>query len=235
MPKDKSRTRKRRPSWRRSLFRSACLVFCLLTIRVVALQAFTITSGSMEPTLLAGDFVWVNKAALGSRIPFTDIRIPGYSEPRRGEILVFDPPHDDTLVVVKRLVGMPGDTLEMRGKALYVNGLAQDEPYVLHRNDTPDFSAAAMGWQRDILVGGPRNDYLATRDTWGPLVIPEDHYFMLGDNRDNSIDSRTWGLLERSRFEGRIIVRYFSYNRDSYQPFPFIREIRWDRIGTRPR
>ena len=188
----------------------------------------------MEPTLLAGDFVWVNKAALGSRIPFTDIRIPGYSEPRRGEILVFDPPHDDTLMVVKRLVGMPGDTLAMRDKTLFVNGVARDEPYVL-RTDQPDLSTGEMLWQRQIVIGGPREDYLPTRDNWGPLVIPAGRYFMLGDNRDNSIDSRIWGLLERWRFEGRIIVRYFSYNRDSYRAFPFIREIRWDRIGTRPR
>ncbi|MCY4646983.1 MAG: signal peptidase I [Gammaproteobacteria bacterium] len=234
MPGHKPTIGKRRQSWRQSLLGGACLVFCLLTIRVVALQAFTITSGSMEPTLLAGDFVWVNKAALGSRIPFTDIRVPGYSEPRRGEILVFDPPHDDTLMVVKRLVGMPGDTLAMRDKTLFVNGVARDEPYVL-RTDQPDLSTGAMLWQRQIVIGGPREDYLPTRDNWGPLVIPDGRYFMLGDNRDNSIDSRTWGLLERWRLEGRIVVRYFSYNRDSYRAFPFIREIRWDRIGTRPR
>lgn len=210
-------------------------MFSVLTVRVVALQAFTITSGSMEPTLLAGDFIFVNKAALGSRVPFTDIRIPGYSEPRRGEILVFDPPHEDTLIVIKRLIGVPGDTLEMRDKTLYLNGQPQDEPYVLHTDDEPDFSAGEMLWQRESLVGGLRDNYLPTRDTWGPLVIPEDRYFMLGDNRDQSLDSRVWGLLERWRFEGRIIVRYFSYNRDSYRPFPFLREIRWSRIGTRPR
>ncbi len=235
MGQSKGKAEERRPSWRCTLLRSVCLVFSLLTVRVVALQAFTITSGSMEPTLMAGDFLFVNKAALGSRIPFTDIRVPGYSEPRRGEILVFDPPHDDTLILVKRLVGMPGDTLEMRDNTLYLNGQAQDEPYVRHTNDEPDFSAAAMLWQQEVLVGGPREDYLPTRDTWGPLVVPDGRYFMLGDHRDESLDSRTWGLLERWRFEGRIIVRYFSYNRDSYRPFPFIREIRWSRIGTRPK
>lgn len=235
MGQNKPKRREQGPSWRRSLVRTACLVFGLLTIRVVALQAFTITSGSMEPTLSAGDFLLVNKAALGSRIPFTDIRIPGYSEPERGEILVFDPPHEDTLTVIKRLVGMPGDTLEMRDKTLYLNGRALDEPYVLHTDGESDLSAAPMLWQQEILVGGPRENYRPTRDTWGPLVIPGDRYFMLGDNRDESLDSRTWGLLERWRFEGRVIVRYFSYNRDSYRPFPFIREIRWNRIGTLPR
>jgi signal peptidase I len=151
MGQNKLKDKERRPSWRRSLLRSACLVLSLLTVRVVALQAFTITSGSMEPTLMPGDFPFVNKAALGSRIPFTDIRVPGYSEPRRGEILVFDPPHEDTLIVVKRLIGMPGDTLEMRDKTLYLNGRAQDEPYVRQTDGEPDFTVAAMLWQQEIL------------------------------------------------------------------------------------
>ena len=226
------KARKRKPSWKRTCLESACFVLGMLTIRVVALQAFTITSGSMEPTLLVGDYVFANRAAMGSRIPFTALRIPGYAEPRRGDILVFDPPHDDTLILVKRLIGMPGDTLEMRDKVLYRNGEAQDEPYVQYTG-VEDFHSASMLWQRDILLAGSRN-YLPTRDTWGPLVVPPGRYFMLGDHRDDSLDSRTWGTLERWRFEGRVVLRYFSYNRDSYKPFPFIREIRWDRIGTRP-
>ena len=150
MRQKKRKLKERGPAWRRSLVRTACLVFGLLTVRVVALQAFTITSGSMEPTLSAGDFLLVNKAALGSRIPFTAIRIPGYSEPERGEILVFDPPHEDTLIVIKRLVGMPGDTLEMRNKTLYLNGRVLDEPCVRHNDAEPDFSAAAMLWQQEV-------------------------------------------------------------------------------------
>ena len=172
---------------------------------------------------------------MGGRIPFTALRIPGYAEPQRGEILVFDPPHDDTLIVVKRLIGMPGDTLEMRDKVLYRNGEAQDEPYVQYTGVEQDFHSPSMLWQRDILLASPRNGYLPTRDTWGPLVVPPDRYFMLGDHRDESLDSRMWGTLERWRFEGRVVLRFFSYNRDSYKPFPFIREIRWDRIGTRLR
>lgn len=163
MQRNRSKPGNQRPFWKSSLLRGACLLLSVLTVRVVALQAYTITSGSMEPTLQVGDFVFVNKAALGARIPFTDLRIPGYSEPGRGEILVFDPPHEETLILVKRLIGM------------------------------------------------------------------------LGDSRDDSLDSRTWGLLERWRFEGRVVFRHFSYNRDSYRPFPFIREIRWNRMGTRPK
>ncbi len=233
MQQNRSKPGNQRPSWKSSLLRGACLLLSVLTVRVVALQAYTITSGSMEPTLLVGDFVFVNKAALGARIPFSDLRIPGYSEPGRGEILVFDPPHEETLILVKRLIGMPGDTLEMRDKVLYRNGAAQHKPYVMYKPEIADHAAPAMLWQRSALVGGPRADYLPTRDTWGPIVIPADRYFMLGDSRDDSLDSRTWGLLERWRFEGRVVFRHFSYNRDSYRPFPFIREIRWNRIGTR--
>lgn len=205
-----------------------------LVIRFFLFQTFVITSGSMENTLLVGDFLIVNSAAMGSRVPLTDLRIPGYSEPRRGDILVFDPPHEDTLILVKRLVGMPGDTLEMRDKVLYLNGEAHDEPYVVWTNQ-PDYSAPDMLWQREVLLGGARDDYRPSRDTWGPIVIPPDRYFMLGDNRDTSLDGRTWGLLERWRFEGRAARIYFSYNRGSFLPFPWLREVRWGRIGDRVR
>ncbi len=205
-----------------------------LVIRFFLFQTFVITSGSMENTLLVGDFLIVNRAAIGSRVPLTDLRIPGYSEPRRGDILVFDPPHEDTLILVKRLVGMPGDTLEMQDKMLLLNGEPMDEPYVVRTNQ-PDYSAPDMLWQRDILLGGPRDDYRPSRDNWGPIVIPPDRYFMLGDNRDTSLDGRTWGLLEPWRFEGRAVAIYFSYNRGSFLPFPWLREVRWGRIFDRVR
>ena len=168
MRQNRSKRRNRRSSWKSSLLRAACLVLSVLTVRVVALQAYTITSGSMEPTLLVGDFVFVNKAALGARIPFTEVRIPGYSEPGRGEILVFDPPHEETLILVKRLIGIPGDTLEMRDKVLYRNGEAQNEPYVMYKPEIADHTAPAMLWQRSVLVGGPQSGLLAHARHMGP-------------------------------------------------------------------
>ncbi|MYA64009.1 MAG: signal peptidase I [Gemmatimonadetes bacterium] len=208
--------------------------FLFFILRLFILQTFVITSGSMEGTLLVGDFLVVNRAAIGSRVPFTDIRIPGYSEPRRGDVLVFDPHHEEDMTLVKRLVGIPGDTLEMRDKVLYLNGEAQDEPYVVTTRalDAPD---PTMLWQREHLVGGPRDDYRPSRDNWGPIAIPPGYFFMLGDNRDSSLDSRYWGLLEGRRFEGRAVAIYFSYNRGSARPFPWIREIRGSRIGDRIR
>jgi len=214
--------------WAKSLAIALVLFFVLRSFLV---QTFVITSGSMEDTLLVGDMLMVNRAALGSPVPFTGVRIPGYSEPRRLDVIVFDPPHEESLKLVKRLMGLPGDTLQMRNRVLYINGVAQDEPYLKHA-DVPDDVHPWMEWQRDYLAPGVDPlAYAPTRDNWGPLVIPEDRYFMMGDNRETSLDSRYWGLLEGWRLEGRAIFIYFSYNKESYRPFPWLREIRWRRIG----
>lgn len=206
-------------------------VVLFLVLRTFLVQTFVITSGSMEGTLLVGDMLVVNRAAIGSKIPGTDVRIPGYSTPRRGDVLVFDPPHEETLKLIKRLIGMPGDTLEMRDRILYRNGVIVDEPYVVH-TDASDEMHPWMEWQRDFVAPGvDARAYAPTRDNWGPLVIPEDRYFMMGDNRERSLDSRYWGLLEGWRLEGRALFTYYSYNKDSYDPFPAIREVRWGRIG----
>ena len=215
--------------WLKSLL-VAGLIFIVL--RTFLIQTFVITSGSMEDTLLVGDFLVVNRAAIGSPVPFTGLRIPGYSDPRRFDIIVFDPPHEPDLKLVKRLIGMPGDTVAMRDKLLLINGQPVEEPYVKH-DAMPDETHPWMAWQSRYLAPGvDAGSYQPSRDTWGPLVIPEDHYFMLGDNREASLDSRYWGLLEGWRLEGRAVVIYFSYNRGSFRPFAFLREVRWGRIGN---
>ena len=215
--------------WTKSILVALVLFFF---IRSFLVHTFVIISGSMEETLLVGDLLLVNRVAVGSPIPGTSIRIPGYSEPKRGDIIVFDPPHEENMKLVKRLIGLPGDTLEMKDKILYINGVAPDEPYVQHTVDYADDPNPMMNWQRDYVIGDHGNGrYRPTRDNWGPLVIPPGRYFMMGDNRDTSLDSRYWGLLERWRLEGRAVMVYFSYNKESFRPFPWIREIRWGRIG----
>ncbi|MGD2068310.1 MAG: signal peptidase I [Gemmatimonadota bacterium] len=206
-------------------------VVLFLVLRTFLVQTFVITSGSMEDTLLVGDFLMVNRAAIGSRIPLTDIRIPGYSEPHRFDVLVFDPPHEEDLKLVKRLIGLPGDTLSMHGGRLSINGEVVEEPYV-KRVPVPDQEDYRMAWQRDYLVDAvdPAR-YAPSRDEWGPIVIPPDHYFMLGDNRNESLDSRYWGLLEGWRLEGRAVVIYFSYDRETLKPFPALTAPRPGRIG----
>ncbi len=214
--------------WTKSIVIAVAL---FLFLRTFLLQTFVITSGSMEGTLLVGDMLLVNRVAIGSPIPGTGLRIPGYSSPKRGDVLVFDPPHEDDLMLIKRLVGMPGDTIEMRERVVYVNGDPREEPYVVHRVDGDEMHPW-MEWQREYVAPGINPaTYAPTRDNWGPLIIPDDRYFMLGDNREQSLDSRYWGLLEGWRLEGRAVFTYYSYNKDSYRPFPALREVRWGRIG----
>jgi signal peptidase I len=175
----------------------------------------------------------VNRLALGTRIPGTRVLTPGYSEPRRGDVLVFDPAHEEGRTrLVKRLIGMPGDTLQMRDGRLQINGAIMDEPYAKRGGGASDHHDPEMLWQLAHLL--PDADPTArtpTRDNWGPLAVPDGYYFMLGDNRDGSRDSRYWGLVERWRLEGRAMFFYFSYDRDSPTPFALLREVRWDRIG----
>jgi signal peptidase I len=214
--------------WAKSLLIAVVL---FLIIRTFLAQTFVIISGSMEGTLLVGDLLLVNRAAVGSRVPGTSMRIPGYTTPERGDVLVFDPHHEVDMKLVKRLLGLPGDTLEMRGKQLYINGERLSEPYARHETDGDDLTDPIMMWQRDFLLPGTDRDaYQPTRDDWGPIIIPEEYYFMLGDNRDLSYDSRYWGPLEQWRIEGRVVLIYFSYNKQPLRPFPWLREIRWGRI-----
>ena len=212
--------------------KSLVVAFVLfIFIRSFLIHTFVIISGSMEETLLVGDLLLVNRAAVGSPVPGTPWRIPGYSKVKRGDVLVFDPPHEPDLKLVKRLMGLPGDTIEMRNKVFYVNGKPLEEPYTKH-SDPRDDPHPWMSWQQEYLLPDHANgSYAPTRDNWGPLVIPEDRYFMLGDNRDTSLDSRYWGFLEGWRLEGRAVLVYFSYNKLSLRPFPWLKEIRWGRIG----
>lgn len=219
--------------WARSIAVAAVL---FLVIRFFLVQTFVITSGSMEDGLLVGDLLVANRAAFGARIPGTTRHLPGYSEPHRGDVVVFDPHHDVDEPLVKRLVGLPGDTLRMAAGQLWVNGEARDEPYVKHTSPGTDAAAPEMAWQRDYLVGtvDPRT-YTPTRDDWGPLVVPEGHFFMLGDNRDTSYDSRYWGPLATWRLIARVSFVYYSWDANRYKPFPWITAARWRRIGKRVR
>jgi signal peptidase I len=211
---------------------STAIVLFLL-IRTFLVEAFKIPTGSMENTLLVGDFLLVNKAVYGAEIPATHARLPGITAPHRNDVIVFLPPHDPTKNYVKRIVGVAGDTLQMRDKLLYLNGEPQREPWARNIDPFTDPSDPRMRWQGDFLVKPPRNprDYRPTRDNWGPLVVPVGKYFALGDNRDNSEDSRYWGFLDEAAIKGRPIFVYYSYAKDPLDPFSWISAIRWARIG----
>lgn len=210
-------------------------VILFLFIRTFLLEAFQIPSGSMERTLLAGDFLFVNKAVYGAQIPGTSARLPAFSAPHRGDVIVFEYPKDPSLNYVKRVVGVGGDTIAMDAGTLIVNGQRQNETYVQRTDPHHDIEAADFVWQREFLVDatpGQRWHYRPTRDSWGPLLVPAGKFFVLGDNRDNSLDSRFWGFVDKAAVKGRPLLVYFSYDRGATEPVPWLTDIRWSRLGS---
>ncbi|HEX8723860.1 MAG TPA: signal peptidase I [Gemmatimonadaceae bacterium] len=209
-------------------------VAIFLVIRAFFVEAFHIPTGSMENTLLPGDFLLVNKLAYGAEVPFTHDRLPALEHPKFGDVIVFDYPRDPTQNFVKRLVGLPGDTLSMRDGLLIRNGVAVHEKYVLREAPDMDRAAEDFDWQRQYLVRSAQAApvYHPSRDNWGPLVVPPRHYFVLGDNRDDSMDSRYWGFVPDSLVTGRPILIYYSYAPDSsHQAFAWMTHVRWKRLG----
>jgi signal peptidase I len=212
-------------------------VALFLVVKTLLVEAFKIPSGSMENTLLVGDFLIVNKLVYGAEVPFTGRHLPRLRSPKRGDVVVFQWPEDRTKNFVKRLVGLPGDTLEMRSGVLFRNGLAQSENYVRRTEPDLDPAEAEFRWQRNHLVrtAEAQAGYHPSRNNWGPLIVPSANYFVLGDNRDNSLDSRYWGFVPDSLVRGRPILVYYSYAPDTAHGAAWLTHIRWRRIGERIR
>jgi signal peptidase I len=218
-----------------------------LFIRAFFVEAYRIPSGSMIPTLLIGDWLFVNKLVYGPHVPFTSVNLPGYSAPKRGDVVVFVSPYqpdeaerneDPTPTLVKRLVGMPGDTLFMRAGLLHVNGIPQRQGYGAEDNPKgdPDEVNPLFDWQKKVGIIKSRFGAAPaqpTHDNWGPFVVPAGRYFMMGDNRYNSKDSRYWGTVPRENIRGRPIFIYYTYvpQNESDRAVSFITDIRWGRIG----
>ena len=243
---------RRRPTFRFvwEWIRSVTIALGLfLVVRSFFIEAFKIPTGSMEGTLLVGDFLLVNKMVYGAELPFTGVKLPAVRHPQRGDVIVFQWPVDRTKNFVKRIVGMPGDTLAMRHGNLIRNGRMLREPYVSHTSPGMDVADDEFNWQLAYLLGAnhpvktpPRSPlsvptlearpgYHPTRNNWGPLVVPQGNYFVLGDNRDNSLDSRYWGWVADSLVRGQPLVVYYSYNPDGDVKLDWLTRVRWKRFG----
>jgi signal peptidase I len=189
-----------------------------LVVRALFVQAFTIPSGSMKPTLLVGDYVLVNKFVYGPRIPFMDKRFFRLKDPQRGDIIVFKYPRNHKRDFIKRVIGTPGDVVEVRNKVVYVNGKRFEDSYA-------QFVDRAV-----YMVGN------IPRDNFGPVTVPADKYFAMGDNRDQSEDSRYWGFVDIGEIKGKAFIIYWSANMDrtpliSVGDFKKFYPPRFDRIG----
>jgi len=195
--------------WGEALFVAAILA---LIIRTFVVQAFKIPSGSMEDTLLIGDHLLVNKFIYGMQVPFSDERFFTIRHPQRGDIIVFEFPEDkgksyfQRRDFIKRVVGTPGDTIEVRDKRVYVNGKPYDIPQEVHK---------------EAGVIPPNNN---PRDFMPPVKVPSGKYFAMGDNRDRSYDSRFWGFVDESEIKGLAFILYWSWDSNQNRP-------RWKRIG----
>ncbi len=172
-------------------------------IRSFIVQAFKIPSGSMIPTLLVGDHILVNKFIFGPQIPFTSLRIFTLQRPKRGEVVVFLEPTERKKDFIKRVIGMPGETLEVINRKVHINGRPlEEDPHAYYES----------------------SHYVRGLDNYGPIRIPEDCYFMMGDNRENSSDSRVWGPVPFELMKGKAFMIYWSWNGPE-------RNVRWGRIG----
>jgi signal peptidase I len=176
-----------------------------LFLRAFVIQAFRIPSESMMDTLLKGDFLFVNKFEYGPKIPFTHIRLPGLRAPQRGDVIVFQFPQDPSKDFIKRCVATGGQTVEIDEKQVSIDGRPLKEPYAIHTDPT----TRPAGF-----------DY---RDNYGPFTVPAGQMFMMGDNRDNSNDSRYWGTLDMDLVKGRAMFIYWSWDGDRNWP-------RWQRL-----
>lgn len=176
-----------------------------LIIRAYVVQAFKIPSGSMLQTLLIGDHILVNRFIYGTKLPFSDKRILVIKKPKRGDIVVFKYPEDPDRDFIKRIIAVEGDVIEARNRVVLVNGIRLNEPYIQHTD------------------GSPKAGDIEPRDNFGPYLIPKNKYFVMGDNRDQSYDSRYWGYVDMKDIKGKAFIIYWSW--DNTKKFPRIERI----------
>ncbi len=234
--KERELERRREKGWLRDWIETiVSVVLIVFFIRVVIIEAYRIPTGSMEDTLLIGDFLLVNKFIYGIRtpdwigVPFTNIgfkipytRLPKFRQPKQGDIVIFRFPQNTRINYIKRLIATEGQLVEIRDKKVYVDGvefpLPPEGKFTNNQILPKDFQ------MRQIQPRGAGN-----KDNYGPIRVPKDHYFMMGDNRDNSADSRFWGFLPEKLILGKALIIYFSWDKEA-PLYRFWDKIRWRRL-----
>jgi signal peptidase I len=204
--KKKSAEIKKKSALRENIEAIIVAVILAMFIRTFIVQAFKIPSGSMKETLLIGDHILVNKFIYGVKIPFLRTTVIKVKNPERNDILVFKFPEDPGKDFIKRVIGVAGDVIEIRDKKIYVNNMPLDDKFGVY-TDPHSFPASFQ-----------------PRDNFGPITVPPDSLFVMGDNRDHSYDSRWWGYVNLKAVQGKAFMIYWSWDTDSFG-------VRWNRIG----
>ena len=208
--KPSPKTENKKSGLRENVEAIAIAILLALFIRTFVVQAFKIPSGSMKETLQIGDHILVNKFIYGIKLPFVQKTIIPIKEPRKDDIIVFKYPENPKLDFIKRVVGVEGDIIEIRNKKLYVNDELVDRDYAIHTD--PHIIPAVYN----------------KRDNFGPVIVPPDSLFVMGDNRDNSKDSRFWGFVNLKAIKGKAFMIYWSWNKNNSQSL--LNYVRWDRL-----
>jgi len=235
--------------WRETLVTWGPAILAVIFIRSTLASPFRIPSGSMVPTLEIGDHILVSKLSYGLHVPwldlahgpgflglpFTTVEVMSWDDPERGDIVVFKYPPEPAVDYIKRVVGLPGDTVEVRDNVLVLNGVAQDQEYEERYTFTDDgcdshptrlLTEDLMGAEHQMLTSTGRS----TLSNYGPVTVPDGHYFMMGDNRDHSADSRVWGYVPREYMRGKAKITWFSGDTCAGGP-PFFGKPRLSRLG----
>lgn len=222
----------------------AIAILIAFFLRTFVLQAFRIPTGSMKDTLLVGDFLLVNKFIYGLHTPdrfgnteieLPRIHLPAFKHPKHGDIVVFQFPRDRSVDYIKRCVGVPGDTILVRDNRLFVNGQPEGEERIVGKKYDPVEEATYAYYNIELDNGAvykirKRMDGRSYAGEYGPVVVPPDHYFMMGDNRDNSSDSRYWGFVPQENILGKAMVIYFSFDKRNPYNWNVFSAVRWHRI-----
>ena len=214
------------------------VILIVLLLRSFLVEPFRIPSGSMMPTLLVGDFILVNKFAYGLRLPVLNKKVIEVGDPQRGDVMVFRYPREPTVDYIKRVVGVPGDRINYRGKVLYVNGRPMPQTAMGIYTGVGSGARETGSFLADENLGGVEHTILThplAPDfppqcrvlVNGPIVVPQGHYFMMGDNRDNSNDSRCWGLVPEENLVGKAFAIWMNWD-GARNGFP----VAWERLGN---
>ncbi len=252
--KDGKLQKRKKNSTRETVEAVLIALIAAMFLRAFVVQAFRIPTGSMKDTLLVGDFLLVNKFIYGvrttDRIPFFDInipylRLPSFKAPRNGDVVVVKYPRNEKLDYIKRCIAVGGQTVEMRNGDVFVDGKPEGEKLDLGQQYAPYENPYPGGgrYVRYTRITNPYGKSYVTRhygdhdlnsqnENFGPITVPQGHYFMMGDNRDNSADGRAWGMLPEENVVGEALIIYFSWNKNGGPFWNLIDRIRWSRIAN---